>query len=79
MVDYVSYESDMVNKSARGPRITGDNVVIAGIDLALLGEPSGAMIEPGAGRVGAIAVGSDPQADGALAACLDHGAGVVAR
>lgn len=34
VVDYVSYESDMVNKSARGPRITGDNVVIAGIDLA---------------------------------------------
>ena len=33
VVDYVSYESDMVDKSARGPQITGDNVVIAGIDL----------------------------------------------
>lgn len=33
MVDYVSYESDMVDKSARGPQITGDNVVIARIDL----------------------------------------------
>ncbi|TQE42519.1 hypothetical protein EJK80_12075 [Corynebacterium phoceense] len=33
VVDYVSYESDMVDKSARGPQITGDNVVIARIDL----------------------------------------------
>ncbi|MCQ9342949.1 HtaA domain-containing protein [Corynebacterium kozikiae] len=33
LVDYVSYESDMVNKTARGPQITGDDVAIATINL----------------------------------------------
>lgn len=33
IVDYVSYESDMVDTSKRGPQITGDDVTIATINL----------------------------------------------
>lgn len=44
LVDYVSYESDMVDKSKRGAKITGDDEVIAKVNLST-------PVNPGSGSV----------------------------
>lgn len=45
LVDYVSYDSDMSNTKDRGPKITGDDVVLATIKLNTPADPASGAID----------------------------------